>query len=300
MRTVNNNCFIALYDYQKSKYFYRRCEPIVASKSKSFMILDSIFSKIITVYKDEQDLSWYKIFSRRLDNYGQAFDTLSPFLLAKEFGHFLHCQHKSAMTSYLATEVAHMNANEDLQHKQLIISKKFSNIARRDETILVWNDFTTARPTEITDKHNKVAQLSLINASFLQRQDLLSAVREQREEQDEVSLSYLTMLPEMSAKKTRAGPIQTMKTMKKLKTIREKYTRDIVQIESASAKAIRFVQENGYLKVHETSDNLKVNRFRRSTSLYNPTFDADKSRDAMLSQISSYDQSLLMLDKSAA
>lgn len=178
VRRVNNNCFVALYDYRRGKFFFKRVEPVVSSKRKSFMILDSIFSKIVTVYREECDESHYTIFSRCLENYGQAFDALSPFLLAKQFRNFLECTRKSPLTTYLATETAHMCADEGLQHQQLVISKKFSNMARRDETILVWNKFSTERPTEILDEGNELPQLNLVNATFLNSPQLIARVRE--------------------------------------------------------------------------------------------------------------------------
>ena len=64
-------------------FFFKRCEPVVPSSSKLFMILDSIFGKIITVCRSKLGRSKYKVFSKRLENYGQSFDALSPFVLAR-------------------------------------------------------------------------------------------------------------------------------------------------------------------------------------------------------------------------
>ena len=52
------------------------------------MILDSIFNKIISVTSSG---SQYNIYGRRLENYGEVFEAMSPYVLAKYFPKFREC-----------------------------------------------------------------------------------------------------------------------------------------------------------------------------------------------------------------
>lgn len=76
IRLVYNNCFMTLYDKVMHKFYFRRCDPVVGSKRKGLMILDAIFGKIITVSQYNAKSSSFTVQSRKLDNYGQVFDSL--------------------------------------------------------------------------------------------------------------------------------------------------------------------------------------------------------------------------------
>ena len=91
---------------------------------------------------------------------------------------FRNCSRKSALSTFIAVELAYMSMNEELKHKQLIISKQFTNMLRRDESILVWNDYSADRPTEVLDERNQVSKLSLINATFLNNPEIIAVIRE--------------------------------------------------------------------------------------------------------------------------
>ena len=66
---------------------------------------------------NDSDASSYLVFGRQLENYGQMFEALQPYKLAKEFKHFEHCHKKSPLTYFLAREVATMVFDKNLMRK---------------------------------------------------------------------------------------------------------------------------------------------------------------------------------------
>jgi len=130
VQTITNNCFITLYDRHRKDYFYTRCEPIIQSRKKILLILDSIFNKIISIIKDEDDIGMYKITSKLLDNYGWSYDVVTPFMLARDFQNCSLEMHNNHLSSFMAYEVAHQSQNSERMKQQLLVSKKFTNMIR--------------------------------------------------------------------------------------------------------------------------------------------------------------------------
>ena len=108
-------------------------------------------------------------------------------------------------------------------------------------------------------------------------------------------MSFLTMLQETRRK---AVVDSSRTSAAKTKTMREKFTRNIVQIASETMEAVTFSQENGRLKVRDKAESLKVSRFRRRSSLLAPNWDVDQSLGELSSQISGYDGKMEPLDRS--
>lgn len=95
-----------------------------------------------------------------------------------------------------------MSTDEQLKHQQLVISKKFSNLARRGEHILIWNKFKLdeaseqTRPILIKDDELEVTELGLVNSTFVMGDYLIHKVCSQREGDAQEGSAYLTFRKE--------------------------------------------------------------------------------------------------------
>ena len=83
-----NNCFVKLYDSDSGEFFFKRVEPILHFQEEAFVLLDSIFSKVITVLVNQNEKQNCRTQSIAMNNYMQSFETLSIEKLFQLFPNF--------------------------------------------------------------------------------------------------------------------------------------------------------------------------------------------------------------------
>lgn len=171
----------------------------------------------------------YKIKSIQLDNYGNVYEALQPLALAKNFPHFLHCQGKSPLTYYLAIEIESMKKDSHLKNQQLVINKKFQNIAKRENKILLWQEYTSRKPIIIEDQDNEIEQLSIVNVNFIENDQLRSVahnsfIGDNDDMSDQDDISFIRMqndLNDMTKINNNFRYIQPRSHMNRSQTIKE-------------------------------------------------------------------------------
>lgn len=134
---VFNNNYLCLLDAEKQRCYYRKTMPI----DDGTFIIDVVHNKLTNIDEHCQE----KTFELERPTVGKAEDKAAVEVQGNYGKRILKLpenmdEHTRSLSEHLTVLMCTMTKEKDDRKKQIMISKKFQNLARCEDEILLWNE----------------------------------------------------------------------------------------------------------------------------------------------------------------